>query len=122
VTPRSLGVATKGGYVETLIPRNSPIPTEASKYFHTTTDLQTRVRVAVYQGEARRVDENELLGEFLMDGLPLAPRGEVRVRIGFQIDADGIVHVVAEEEATGNRRELAIQTTVARASDASEPA
>jgi molecular chaperone DnaK len=122
VTPRTLGVATRGGLVEPLIARNSPIPTEASKYFHTTTDLQTRVRVAVYQGEARRVDENELLGEFVLAGLPPASRGEVRVRIGFQIDADGIVHVVAEEEATGNRRELAIQTTVARATDASEPA
>jgi molecular chaperone DnaK len=115
VTPRTLGVATRGGLVEPLIARNSPIPTESAKYFHTTADYQSQVRVAVYQGEARRVDENDLLGEFTMDGLPLAARGEVRVRIGFQIDADGIVHVVAEEEETGNRRELAIQTGVSRA-------
>jgi molecular chaperone DnaK len=106
VTPRSLGIATKGGYVENIIPRNASIPTEATKFFHTATDGQTQVRVAVYQGESRRESENEALGEFLLDGLRPAPRGEVRVRVTFEIDADGIVHVIARDEDSGSRKDL----------------
>jgi molecular chaperone DnaK len=109
VTPRSLGIATKGGFVETIIPRNTSIPTEASKVFATATDNQTQVRVSVYQGESRKVTQNELLGEFVLDGIRPAPRSEVKVKITFELDADGIVHVIARDEETGQRRSLRIQ-------------
>lgn len=108
VTPRSLGIATKGGFVETIIPRNTSIPTEASKMFTTATDLQSQVRVSVHQGESRKADQNELLGEFVLDGIRPAPRGEVKVRITFELDADGIVHVIARDEDTGQKRDLRI--------------
>ncbi len=109
VTPRSLGVGTVGGYVETIIPRNSAIPTEQTKYFHPAFDKQTEVRVTVYQGESRKVDQNELLGQFVLDGLRQAPRHEVRVEITFEIDADGIVHVIAKDPESGVKRDLRIE-------------
>jgi len=108
VTPRSLGVGTVGGFVETIIPRNSPIPTEQTKIFHPAFDQQTEVRITVFQGESRKMDQNEKLGEFLLDGLRSAARGEVRVEITFQIDADGIVHVTARDPETKNERALRI--------------
>ena len=109
VTPRSLGVGTVGGYVETIIPRNSAIPTEQTKYFHPAFDRQTEVRITVYQGESRKVDQNELLGEFILDGLREAPRHEVRVEITFEIDADGIVHVIAKDPESGVKRDMRIE-------------
>jgi molecular chaperone DnaK len=108
VTPRSLGVGTVGGFVETIIPRNSPIPTEQTKIFHPAFDQQTEVRITAYQGESRKVDQNEKLGEFMLDGLRPAARGEVRVEVTFQIDADGIVHVIARDPETTNERDLKI--------------
>jgi molecular chaperone DnaK len=109
VTPRSLGVGTVGGYVETIIPRNSAIPTEQTKYFHPAFDKQTEVRITVYQGESRKVDQNELLGQFVLDGLRQAPRHEVRVEITFEIDADGIVHVIAKDPESGAKRDMRIE-------------
>ena len=109
VTPRSLGVGTVGGYVETIIPRNTSIPTEQTKLFHPAFDNQTEVRVTVFQGESRKVDQNELLGEFILDGLRAAPRHEVRVEITFEIDADGIVHVIARDPESGSKRDLRIE-------------
>jgi len=109
VTPRSLGVGTVGGYVETIIPRNSAIPTEQTKYFHPAFDSQTEVRVTVYQGESRKVDQNESLGEFVLDGLRQAPRHEVRVEITFEIDADGIVQVIAKDPESGVKRDMRIE-------------
>ncbi len=106
VTPRSLGVGTVGGYVETIIPRNTAIPTEQTKFFHPAFDNQTEVRITAYQGESRKVDQNELLGEFILDGLRSAPRHEVRVEITFEIDADGIVHVIAKDPESGAKRDL----------------
>ena len=109
VTPRSLGIGTVGGYVETIIPRNSSIPSEQTKYFHPAFDKQTEVRITVYQGESRKVDQNELLGEFVLDGLRPAPRHEVRVEITFEIDADGIVHVIAKDPDSGSKRDMRIE-------------
>ena len=111
VTPQSLGIKTVGGFTEVIIPRNSAIPTDASKVFHTAHDYQTEVRVGVYQGESRMAEDNELLGEFVLDELPAAPRGDVKVRISFEIDTDGIVHVVAEETETGKSRDLRIEAS-----------
>ena len=111
VTPQSLGIKTVGGFCEVIIPRNSPIPTDESKVFHTAHDFQTEVRVGVYQGEGRMAADNELLGEFVLDDLPSAPRGDVKVRISFEIDTDGIVHVTAEETETGASRDLRIEAS-----------
>jgi molecular chaperone DnaK len=111
VTPQTLGIRTIGGFVEPLIPRNTTIPTEASKVFHTAHDHQTEVRVVVCQGEGRNIAENELLGEFVLSGLRPAPRGEVKVTISFAIDADGIVRVVARDEETGHAVDLLIEAS-----------
>jgi len=111
VTPQTLGVGTVGGFVEPLIPRNTAIPTEAGKIFHTAHDNQTEVRIKVYQGESRMQGDNELLGHFVLDGLRPAPRGEVRVRVSFAIDADGIVHVAAVDEESARTQELTIEAS-----------
>jgi molecular chaperone DnaK len=112
VTPQSLSVRTVGGFCEVLIARNSPVPTESTRIFHTAHDNQAEVRVAVYQGESRMAQDNELLGEFVLPDLPPLPRGEVRVRITFEIDADGIVHVRAVDDRKGQERSIRIEARV----------
>jgi molecular chaperone DnaK len=109
VTPQSLGVRTVGGFCEVLIPRNTPIPTQTIKAFHTAHDRQTEVRISIYQGESRMADGNEMLGEFVLGGLREAPRGEVKVRVTFEIDSDGIVQVLAEDVEHGRARDLRIE-------------
>ena len=109
VTPQSLGVRTVGGFCEVLIPRNTAIPTESAKTFHTAFEDQTEVRISVFQGESRMADDNELLGEFVLEGLPPRPRGQVKVRVSFEIDNDGIVHVRAVDNATGQERSIRIE-------------
>jgi molecular chaperone DnaK len=109
VTPQSLSVRTVGGYCEVLIPRNTAIPTESSKVFSTAHDNQTEVRVAIFQGESRMAVDNELLGEFIIDSLPPLPRGQIRIRITFEIDADGIVHVRAIDDKRGQERSIRIE-------------
>jgi molecular chaperone DnaK len=111
VTPQSLGVRTIGGFCETLIDRNSPIPTATSKLFSTAHDNQTEVRVAIFQGESRMAVDNELLGQFVLDDLRSAPRGEIKVRIGFEIDADGIVNVMAEDVESATLRSIRIEAS-----------
>ena len=111
VTPQSLGVRTIGGFCETLIERNSGIPTATTKTFSTAHDNQSEVTVAVYQGEARMADDNELLGQFVMDDIRPAPRGEIKIRIGFEIDADGIVKVVAEDLESATVRSIRIEAS-----------
>jgi molecular chaperone DnaK len=111
VTPQSLGVRTVGGFVDPLIPRNSGIPSDATKVFHTAHDNQTEVRIQVFQGESKMASDNELLGDFVLDGLRPAPRGEVRIRVTFAIDADGIVRVTAEDVETGRERALRIEAS-----------
>jgi molecular chaperone DnaK len=111
VTPQSLSVRTVGGYCEVIIPRNTSVPTESSKVFHTAFDEQSEVRIAVYQGESRMSDDNELLGEFVLEDLPKLPRGQVRVRITFEIDADGIVHVRAVDDKVGQERSIRIEAS-----------
>ncbi|MCB9779813.1 MAG: Hsp70 family protein [Alphaproteobacteria bacterium] len=111
VTPQTLGVGTVGGFVEPIIPRNTAIPTERSKVFHTAHDNQTQVRIKVYQGESRLQQDNELLGHFVLDGLRPAPRGEVRIKVTFAIDADGIVQVAAVDEDSGRVQEITIEAS-----------
>ncbi len=111
VTPQSLGVKTVGGFCEVLITRNTSIPTESTKIFHTAHDNQAEVRIEVYQGESRMAADNELLGQFVLGDLRPAPRGEVKVEIAFEIDADGIVHILAEDKETGHVKDLTIEAS-----------
>ncbi len=111
VTPQSLGIATAGGFVEKLLVRNSPIPTEQTRTFVTGTDNQTSVKIAVYQGESKLEVDNEVLAEFIMDGLRPAPRGETRIDVTFEIDANGILQVQAKDKETGVSHSVKIQAS-----------
>jgi molecular chaperone DnaK len=111
VTPRALGVATAGGYCDTVIERNAAIPVEQSRLFTTSTDGQTEVAIDIYQGESRRIGENTRLGSVLLSGLRPAPRGEIKIRVSFDIDTDGILGVSARNEETGEAQATRINLT-----------
>jgi molecular chaperone DnaK len=100
VTPLSLRVGVAGGLAETLIERNTPVPIEQTRTFTTTQDNQERVQIRVYQGESRKAQENELLGQFEFSGFKRAPRGQVKIDVTFEINADGIVNVTARDQET----------------------
>jgi molecular chaperone DnaK len=108
VTPRALGVATAGGYCDRIIERNAPIPIEQSRLFSTSTENQTEVLIDVYQGESRRVDENAKLGNVVLAGLRPTVRGEIKIRVTFEIDTDGILRVSARNEETGEAQRTEI--------------
>ena len=101
VTPLSLSVETVGGWCDILIPANSPVPCDRSRIFLTAADGQTLVCVNVAQGDSRRFGENTFLGQLELAGLEARPRGETRIRVTFEIDADGILNVRAQDMATG---------------------
>jgi len=104
VTPLSLGIETKGGVFTRLIDRNTTIPTEASKVFTTAANNQTSVTVRVFQGEREIAEENELLDEFMLSGIPPAPAGTPQIEVTFSIDENGIVNVEAEDKGSGKPR------------------
>ncbi len=108
VTPLSLGIETLGGVATVLIPRNTTIPTKKSEIFSTATDNQTSVEVHVLQGERSLARDNRTLGRFHLSGLPLAPRGLPQVEVTFDIDANGIVNVMATDKATGKEQKITI--------------
>ncbi|WP_135829156.1 molecular chaperone DnaK [Halorussus halobius] len=109
VTPLSLGIEVKGGLFERLIDKNTTIPTEESKVFTTAADNQTSVQVRVFQGEREIAEENELLGEFQLTGIPPAPAGTPQIEVAFNIDENGIVNVSAEDQGSGNQEEITIE-------------
>ena len=109
VTPLSLGIEVKGGLFERLIEKNTTIPTEESKIFTTAADNQTSVQVRVFQGEREIAAENELLGEFMLAGIPPAPAGTPQIEVTFNIDENGIVNVEAEDKGSGNREDITIE-------------
>ncbi len=109
VTPLSLGIETKGGVFTRLIDRNTTIPTEASKVFTTAVDNQTNVEVRVFQGEREIAEENELLGEFMLTGIPAAPAGTPQIEVTFSIDENGIVQVEAEDQGSGESESVTIE-------------
>ena len=111
VTSQTLGVRTVGDMMDAIIPRNSAIPTSASKIFHTVRDNQTEVRIRVYQGDARDVGSNYLLGEFILDGLVEGARGEAKVKVTFNIDSNGIVDVVATASGTGSTKQMRVESS-----------
>ena len=111
VTSQTLGVRTVGDMMDAIIPRNSGIPTTASKIFHTVRDNQTEVRIKVYQGDSRDVGNNHLLGEFILDGLVEGARGEAKVKVTFNIDANGMVDVVATASGTGSTKQMRVESS-----------
>jgi len=108
VTPLSLGVETLGGVMTVLIPRNTTIPTRKSEIFSTAEDGQTAVDVKVFQGERPMAADNMLLGQFRLDGIPPAPRGIPQIEVSFDIDANGILNVSAQDKATGREQKITI--------------
>ena len=108
VTPLSLGIETYGGVFTKLIERNTTIPTKKSQVFSTAGDGQTSVEVHVLQGEREMAAYNKTLGRFQLTGIPPAPRGVPQIEVTFDIDANGIVHVSAKDQATGNEQKVSI--------------
>jgi molecular chaperone DnaK len=108
VTPLTLSIETLGGVATPLIPRNTTIPTKKSEVFSTAADGQTSVEVHVLQGERPMARDNKTLGRFHLDGIPPAPRGVPQIEVTFDIDANGIVHVMAKDRATGKENKITI--------------
>ena len=108
VTPLTLGIETLGGVATPLIERNTTIPTRKSQIFSTAADGQTQVDIQVVQGERPMAADNKTLGRFMLDGIPPAPRGIPQIDVAFDIDADGILHVSAEDKATGRKQAITI--------------
>ncbi|MCC6217453.1 MAG: molecular chaperone DnaK [Polyangiaceae bacterium] len=111
VTPHALGIMTFGSYFEELIPQNTTVPTSRTKVFTTSRDNQTAVKILVMQGESKKADENELLGEFILTGLRRAPKGHVEIEVTFEINTDGIVSVNAKDLETGQAQSIQVTAT-----------
>ena len=108
VTPLSLGIETKGRVMHKLIERNTTIPTRRTETFSTADDNQPQVEIHVLQGEREMADYNKTLGKFHLVDLPPAPRGVPQIEVTFDIDANGIVHVAAQDRGTGKEQSITI--------------
>jgi molecular chaperone DnaK len=108
VTPLTLSVETLGGVATGIIERNTTIPTKKSQVFSTAADSQTQVEIHIVQGERPMAGDNKSLGRFILDGIPPAPRGIPQVEVTFDIDANGILNVSAQDKATGREQKITI--------------
>ena len=111
VTPLSLGLETAGGVMTKLIERNTTIPTKKAETFSTAEDNQTTVEIHVLQGERKMAMDNKTIGKFQLTGIPPAPRGMPQVEVTFDIDANGILHVSAQDKATGKEQKIRIEAS-----------
>lgn len=108
VTPHDLGIMVAGGAFKVLVEKNSTVPVQKSEVFTTIRDDQTQVRIMILQGESPSAAQNELLGEFVLEGLRQAKKGEVRVEVTFEIGADGIVSVRAKDLETAREQQIVV--------------
>ena len=111
VTPLSLGIETLGGVFNKIIERNTTIPVKKSQVYSTAADGQTSVEVHVLQGERSMASDNTTLGRFMLDGIPAAPRGVPQIEVTFDIDANGIVNVTAQDKGTGREQHITITSS-----------
>ena len=111
VTPLTLSIETLGGVATALIDRNTTIPTKKSQIFSTAADSQESVEINVVQGERPLASDNKSLGKFLLDGIPPAQRGVPQIEVAFDINADGILNVSAQDKATGHSQNITIQAS-----------
>lgn len=111
VTPLSLGLETMGSVMTKIIEKNTTIPTSKSQVFSTAEDNQSAVTIRVFQGERQMANDNKLLGQFNLEGIPPAPRGIPQIEVTFDIDANGIVNVSAKDKGTGKEHKITIQAS-----------
>ena len=104
LTPLSLGIEISGGLIQRIIDINTPLPVDHTKLFTTVIDDQQSVKIRVFQGESQKASENELLGEFTLDGLPKGSAGSISVEVTFEIDTNGVLNVTAKNQETGKQQ------------------